>query len=648
MPQFIQNQIFFYATLVFVLFLPGYFFLWAAFGRQKRFNRLEEFIISFGLSILAVDFMMLFLNRIKIPLTRLSLMISITIFIGICYGIYKKFQAKNVGKTCREFDFSLRQTRLIILLLILTVFIKAAYLQYNTLPATIDLGHHMYWSKVISETGSIPNYEARDIIQTGDNYAISQPTSISDFIIGEHLIFSAINLISGIDFISYFPVITLYLINLLSVLALFLLALKFFDSQPQVKNIAILTLFFIGPLFAVAPPQAKYVGGGVIGNLIGNLLFPLAFYFYYRAFREKDRLFLAMALIFSMGLFYTHHLTGLLFLLVFALSLIAILIIHFREILSFLKAWIRIIFSPAVLAVIIFAVIFVFFIYTPNYLTNKAISTVVGGPAKIEHQGLPFSEFKFTVGEPRAALGIIGIVMFLLLLRLIYKEKNYGMIFLLAWIFFIILISLEPAWLGLSIPSARIANYGAYPLSIIAAFAVVKILNWTGTADQSFSIDNKLFLPAFILLAAFAVTSGFYDNSQYATRSTNAQKTIQTFSASRYLAEKSSADDQVLADHIYIASDSWIKLFFMRGYNFPFYRANLDRYSNGVDKQEQCTLWMISTPATSDSQKCYQDLGIDFVMVSKNFDSPQFDKSQDFSKIYSDGELNIYYRSASL
>ncbi|HEX7586114.1 MAG TPA: DUF1616 domain-containing protein [Patescibacteria group bacterium] len=648
MPQFIQNQIFFYATLVFVLFLPGYFFLWAAFGRQKRFNRLEEFIISFGLSILAVDFLMLFLNRIKIPLTRLSLMISITIFIGICYGIYKKFQTKNVGKTCREFDFSLRQTRLIILLLILTVFIKAAYLQYNTLPATTDLGHHMYWSKVISETGSIPNYEARDIVQSGGNYAISQPMPISDFIVGEHLIFSATNLISGIDFISYFPVIILYLINLMSVLALFLLALKLFEDHPQGKNIAILALFFLGPLFAVAPPQAKYVGGGVIGNLIGNLLLPLAFYFYYRAFKGKDRLSLAIALIFSMGLFYTHHLTGLLFLLAFALSLIAIIVVHFREMSLFLKTWMKIIFSPAVLAVLIFAVVFVFFVYTPTYLVNNAVSTIVGGLAKIEHQGLAFSEFKFTVGEPRVAIGIIGIIAFLLLLRPTYKTKNYGIIFLFAWTFFIMLISLEPAWLDLSIPSARIANYGAFPLSVIAAFAIVQILNWTKTANRLFLVNHKLFLPAFILLAAFAVTSGFYDNSQYSTRSVNAQKTIQTFNASRYLAKKSSAADQILTDHIYIASDSWIKLFFMRGYNFPLYRANLDRYSNGIDKQEQCTLWMISTPAAPDSQKCYNDLGIDFVMANKNFDGSQFDKSPDFSKIYSNGELNIYYRPTNL
>jgi hypothetical protein len=553
-----------------------------------------------------------------------------------------------VGETRQDFGFSSRQTHLILFLLVLTVFIKAAYLEYNTLPATTDLGHHMFWAKTISETGSIPNYEARDIIQAGGNYAISQPASISDFIIGEHLIFSAINLISGLDFISFFPVIVLHLINLMSILALFLLALKFFENRPEGKNIAILTLLFIGPLFAVAPPQAKYVGGGVIGNLIGNLLLPLTFYFYYRAFKEKDRLFLAVALIFSMGLFYTHHLTGLLFLLVFALSLIAIIVIHSREMSLFLKTWIKIIFSPAVLAVLIFAVMFAFFIYTPTYLTNNAVSTVVGGPAKIEHRGLPFSEFKFTVGEPRAAIGLFGIIMFLVLIRPIYKTKDYGIIFLSAWIFFILLISLEPAWLGLNIPSARIANYGVYPLSIIGAFAVVKILNWTRSRDNSFSIDRKLFLPAFVLLATFALTSGFYDNSQYADRSNDAQKTIQTFSASQYLAAKASADDNILTDHIYIAADSWIKLFFMRGYNFPFYRANLDRYANGIDKQEQCTLWMISTPGSSDSQKCYSDLGIDFVLVNKNFEGPQFDKSQDFSKIYSDGELNAYYRPANL
>jgi len=100
----------------------------------------------------------------------------------------------------------------------------------------------------------------------------------------------------------------------------------------------------------------------------------------------------------------------------------------------------------------------------------------------------------------------------------------------------------------------------------------------------------------------------------------------------------------MVKDHIYLAADSWMKLFFMRDYNFPVYRANLERYSNGIDRQEKCTLWMISNPATDDARKCFSDLSVRYVMVNEKIDAIQFDQSREFSKIYSNGEVGVYYR----
>lgn len=647
MLNFVFNQIIFYASLAVLFFLPGYFLLLAIFGKNGKLSLLERFVISSGLSIVAIDFLMLFLNCLKISLTRSSILLGVALFITICYAIYKLFRKENTGEENKVFNFSAQQVFLVILLIFLTIFIKTAYLKYNVMPATTDLGHHMYWAKTIVQNGNIPNYEMSDIVASGDNYSIGQPKPISDFIIGEHLPFAAISLVTGLNVISYFPVVFLYLINLLSILAIFIFALRLFEDHPQGKNIAILSLFFIGPLFAVAPPQAKYVAGGVIGNLIGNLLLPLSFYFFYRSLKERDTKMLFSGLVLAMGLFYTHHLTGLIFLLSLILILLAIIVLHFKEIKNIFYVWIKMIFSPPILAFCIFSAVFVLVVYTPTYLTNRAVSTVVGGPVKIEHQGLALGEFKFTVGELRAALGIIGLAIFLLLALKIFKRKSYSEIFLAAWVFLLILISLKPGWTGLSIPSARIANYSVYPLAIIAAFACVSMLNYLINKKDDYFVDRKLLLPVLILMAAFFITSGFYDNAQYAARSVDAQKTVQTFQASQYLASKTGAKDQIVADHIYIPADSWIKLFFMRGYNFPLYRANLDRYANGIDKQEQCTLQMISTPTSLDSQKCYHDLSIDYVMVDK-IDGPQFEKSTDFQKIYSDGEISIFYRPRSL
>lgn len=646
MLEFIYNQLLFYIALFLVLFLPGYFLLLAIFGKSGKFSSLEKFVLSFGLSIISVDFLMLFMSRVKILLTRFSILAGIFLFVLICYGIYKISRKNNDSENkieSKSYNFSKQRTALIILLLFLTVFIKTAYLKNNVLPSTTDLGHHMYWAKTITQTGTIPDYAMRDITSAGGNYAIGQPQPISDFIIGEHLIFSAINLISGLDFISYFPVVTLYLVNLMGILALFILALRFFEDYAQGENIAILTLFFIGPLFAVAPPQVKYAGGGVIGNIIGNLLLPLTFYFFYRAFKEKNNLMLLLALIFAMGLFYTHHLTGLLLLLIFVVIIFLVLAVNFGEIFSFFRSWLKIIFSARVISFFIFAAVFIFAVYTPAYLTNKAVETVTGGPKKIEHQGLAISEFKFTAGEPRAALGISGVILFLLLASRVYKRKNYREIFLFSWIFIIALITLKPGWLGLSIPSGRVANYAVYPLSIISAFALERIIAYSRKNKNLYFIDKKLFVSAGILLLVFTATSGFYDNMPYFARSADAQKTVQTFAAAEYLAQKTGADDQIVTDHVNVASDSWIKLFFMRDYNFPFYRANLDRYANNVDKQEFCTLWMISTPVSADSRKCFQDLGMDFVMIDKT-DVPQFIKDSSFWQVYNNGEINTFYR----
>jgi hypothetical protein len=645
MLHFILNQIFFYISLLIALFLPGYFFLLATFGKGGKLSCLERLIVSSGLSLIIVDFLMLFLNRVKVPITRFSILVSIAIFILICCAIYKIFRKNSKQTEDKLFVFSPKKLLLVALLIFLTFFIKATYLKDNVLPSTTDLGHHLYWSKVISETGQIPNYTMRDINQSADPYSVSQPKPISDFIIGEHLIFSAINLLSGVEYISYFPVVTLLLINILSILALFILALRLFEDFTQSQNIAILTLFFAGPIFAVAPPQAKYVGGGVIGNVLGNLLIPLIFYFFFRALKEKDKWMLFLALIFSMGIFYTHHLSGLLFLLAFVIIFIGILIIHFKEIGNFLKVWSKIIFSPLIISFLIFAAVFALMVYTPTYLTNRAVDTVVGGPTKIDHTGLTLGSFEFTVGEPKAALGIIGLLIFAILSLRIIRKKSYAELFLFAWVFFIMLISIKPTWSGLDIPSARVANYGAYPFALLAAFAISELIAYLKDGDtKKYFLNHGLWASSAIILATFIFASGFFDNSQYATRSSDAQKTIQTFAAAQYLSRKSNPTDQIVTDHIYIASDSFIKHFFMRDYNFPYYRANLTRYANNIDKQESCTLEMISTPDSTDSQKCYQDLGIDFTLINKKFDGAQFDKLANFSQVYTSSELNIYYR----
>jgi hypothetical protein len=307
-----------------------------------------------------------------------------------------------------------------LLLLFLTVFIKTSYLSTAIAPTATDFGHHLYWAKTIAETHQLTSYEG-----------------MPDFIIGEHTIFAGINILTNLSFFTGWPVVVLYLINLLGILTVFILTLRIFKN----KMIAILTLLFLGILFAVASPQAKYVSGGVMGNIFGNMLMPLAFYFYYRAFEflennsepknfgldksspyKINNIFLSLAIFTTLGLFYTHHLTSFIFLFIFLLLIPLFLIVNYKDIEIIARKSAKIIFSPYAIGVFILGLLFFFFIFTPTYVNTKAVDTAVGAATKSTRVGLTITNIKNTVGEPRLALGLLGFI----LLILSFRRKNFG------------------------------------------------------------------------------------------------------------------------------------------------------------------------------------------------------------------------------
>lgn len=645
----IYHQILLYFSMILILFLPGYFLLSAIEARKKLFSSLERLIISFGFSIIITDFLLIILGKSGILITKLSVLLTLATFFLSCISAkyllhtFRRPVENVINKNERGndglFRFSKHQTALIILILFLTVFIKTAYLTNSIFPTSTDLGHHMYWSKSIAETGELPVYEKSEITSENGIYQISKPQKIADFIIGEHLIFSAISLISGANFISFFPSLTLLLINIMSLLAIFILTLRLFKDHPQGKNIAVLTLFIIGPLYAVSSPQAKFVSGGVIGNILGNLFIPLVLYLYYRAFSGKKSVFLTLALFITAGLFYTHHLSSFIFIFIFAFSAIIFAILNIRQLPNYVKEWAKLIFSPSVIFFLIFASLFLIFIYAPNYLDKSAIDTAIGAPEKATRTGLTFTQLKFTSGEARMALGIIGVI----LLLLGKNRKTYQSSFILGWTIALLIMSLKPGWLFIDIPSNRIGNYISFPLAILAAYTFIWIFDQLKNGKSS-TLNPKLLYALFFILYTFLIVGGFYDNSQSLNAGSNSREAVQTFHASSYLAAATNEDDVILKDHNYITADSWIKLYFMRDYNYPFSRGFFKRYEDATKQREMCTLWMISTPNLEDGQKCYNETGVDFVMVDPQFDSAQFQKSKDFDQIYANNEINIYHR----
>ncbi|NTW27261.1 MAG: hypothetical protein HGA36_02985 [Candidatus Moranbacteria bacterium] len=642
--DFFSSQLAFYLAILIAGFIPGIFLILAT-RMYRQFSMLELFVLSFGSSIVVIDFLLILLGRSPFAITRFSVLATIAFFSAACFAIHKHYQRKSetkisILKQIPDSKISRHSTFLVITLLFLTIFIKTIYFQDAIFPTATDLGHHMYWTKSIAVTGQLPVYEKAEITTS---HQIAEPTPIADFIIGEHLFLAAIALISGAEFISAFPVLVLFLIHIMSVLAIFILARTFFKDSAHRNTISIVALFLIGPLFAIASPQAKFVSGGVIGNDIGNLLIPIIILLLLKAFAEKKSELLAYALFISLGLAYTHHLSTFVFIFLAFFALISYIALNIKTIKIDLRAWLKMLRSPAVPAIIAFAAIFIFLLYTPTYLNTKAIDTAVGAPSKATRTGLTFEQLKSTAGEARFAFAMIGIA----LLFLARNIKKYNQAFLIGWILSLTVMSLRPDWLFIDIPSNRVASYIVYPTAIVAAYMLVTIL----TAIKSAATKNKnhlspLFLLAtFLLLMSYVATSGLYDNAQSLNVSSSATDSIQTYAASQYLAKQITTEDVILKDHNYLSGDAWIKLFFMRDYNFPLSRGFFKRYEDETKVREQCTNFMISNPSTPAAQECFAGTRTNIIMIDPKIDSEQFRRSEKFWQVYSADAIGIFYKA---
>lgn len=625
--EFIQGQIIFYAALAFVLFLPGYALLLALFGKNKTFDVLERFILSFGLSIVLINFLLFAYDKIKLPITRLSIVAGVLVLVGACYYFFQKkpHAPKAVATSEKYFTFSQKQTALIFLLLVLAFLIRTTYLGRTISPNATDLGHHMYWAKEMVTSHTLPTYEG-----------------MPDFIIGEQTIFGTLAILTGASFFSAFPATVLYLIDLLGILTVFILILRVFKNS----NISILSLLFLGALYAVASPQAKFVSGGVVGNIFGNFLMPLTIYFLARAFAffaEKNtpapreaKIFLALGIFTTFGLFYTHHLTAFIFSFVMLFFLIAFVIFNFKNFREILLRVKELLLSPYVLTALIGGLIFFFLVFTPNYVNPSAVETAVGAPSKASREGLSLNTLKSSVGEVRFGLGLFG---FLVLSFFFWKKdrRQLGQLLLLAWFVVIFLISTVPGLFFINLPSDRIGNYLSYPLAILSAYGLF-------FAFQKIRSTTPLTKAAFLLLITFSLVSGLSDSAVAMPKQDDYAPLVETFHASQYLAERTTDQDIIIKDHNYIAGDSWMKLFFMRGYKYPQSRGFFKRYEDITKPREMCTLHMISTPNSSEALQCYAETGTNFAIINPKYDSAQFRKLTNFDQIYSNPGITIYYR----
>jgi len=646
----------FFLTTVVLFFLPGLFVLRMFLRNKSYVSALTSLTLSFALGLTFLNFILILMGHLGIPFSRTSLILGIagSVFLLTALSMLSRrwlsHPAQGDVDSRRSFDFSRKQTWLFVTLLVLTFLIKTVYLSHAVLPTSTDLGHHMYWSKLIAETKALPTYAKQEIVTTPDGtYEITAPEPIADFIIGEHLPFSAIHILSGLDFLSAFPVLFLFLINLLALLALVAVA-RFFGENlkgPNIlsrfftpQNIALGTLFFFGPLYTLASPQAKFVSGGVVGNTLGNLFIPLIILAYGRAFTEKRSDFLALGFFLTFSLAYIHHLSMLILLFILFASVVLFVFIHRDTLKKTLLSWWYLFARPKPLLVAVLACLFFFVVAMPTYIDTSAVGTAIGTPTKNTRTGLTWFQVTFSSGEARVALGV-ATLLFLALLR---TRTTYAGALLFGWGGILFIMTLFPHFLFIDIPSNRIGSYLSFPLGILASVTFIALLALCQGQQKQFFLPSSLIILLSFSVFFFSVGSGSYDNSQTLLPKSKALSLLQTFEASRYLKEHTGDEDVILKDHNYIVGDAWMKLFFLRDYSYPLSRGFFKRYEDNPNR-EQCTLLMISVPNTARGEKCYTETGTNFVVVNPHFDITPFEKSSSFARIYASDDIHIYART---
>lgn len=661
MEQFFTEQFLFLAVLFVILIIPGWFFLIALFP-HNQFAPLEKFVLSVPLSFSLLTLTIIVIDACTVSLTYTNILITLitlTVIPLITHSIIRKNDTSHVHNEI--FAFSKKQTFLIIILVIMTIAIKGLFLINTIFPTATDLGHHMFWVEKIVKEHSLPQYEKIEILTTeNDSHTLSEPQKIADFIVGEHILFAIVKTFTGQSTVSTFPSLILLVINIFTVLILFILSRRFFERYYYGVYVAILTLLFIGPLWTISGAGAKFVSGGVIGNVIGNLLIPTIFYFLYRAFVHKDARILIPALLTTTALIYTHHLSTLIFGYAFIFSIIAYVIVQknglhgYTRIFSLLRNY-----YIVPLLIIMIAVIFV--IHPPSYLDSTTIATSIGAPEKSSRTGISFTALMYTLGEARFIFGVIGFFILSLLLtsvrigRSTYTNKStnptniYAGAFLIGWCGALLGMTLFPHILQVNIISSRIATYCIFPLAILAGFSIVCLATFMFQhKNHTLKIPQVFFMLTYLTIFSYIFITGMHDNATSLNAAPKTNAALQTFHAGKYASEAFEnkimhGDFWMVKDHNYIVADTWIKVFFANDYSYPLSRSFFKRYETNPQR-ETCTLEMISTPDSPTARTCFNDLTVQAVLVDTDQDASQFTTNDQFERIYQNNDHSLFIK----
>lgn len=610
------------------------------------------YLFAPALGLFLLDALILTLGKLGVALTFPPIVLSFALVNILLWAIEKRFLKSSVNNLPLKVGAKTRRILfLFVLIWTLSVAIRTIYYMPDVLAQDTDLGHHMYWSQSLIKEENIPQYDTSEVI------------------VGEHLIFSVISILSGVNLLSAMPLIIISLFNLLTIFTLSFLALLVSGNRFTAIN----TLLLIGIYYAIDPPQARFVNGGVIGNTIGNyiilLIFALAVQFYSvwssrflsnlsekktKLINLSSPILLAIILLLA-GLFYTHHLSTFLLLISILFFLLLLLFLYplinrnwlrySKEVAIFIK---RIILTPQIIIGLLIVTALPALIYIPHYLSSSAISEVAREPLKDTHLGVPLSSLPGKIGWIKLMLAAIGIIYTLITLKKLIariKDKSKlnlasanGLLIITVWLLPLSILSFYPQIFYIDLPSRRVVNYLVFPLTILAAIGMTQAILEIRRRKLRYS---KIILGIFLLLVIIEGTTDFRSTFSWQNKF---QETVELYKASEYLAQKTDENSLMLKDHSSIAGDSWIKFFLLRGYDYFISRTYDYKYVNLDPRNlvDACPREMIIVPESSISSECYRQTRINYVILKPEGDEFLFWKAQNFNPVYLSDSIAVF------
>lgn len=633
-----------FLAIVFAFFIPGWLLLRILLGRI--FSWLEESLYAFAIGLTLINVLVLILDRVGLSLSFSVLSISLlAINTALTASFWHRQKSRmKAQETPQNVALSSNTWKVLLVMLVLTLGIKAYYLIPTGLPTATDMGHHMYWSHFITEKEFIPPYQKIEVLTDPitSETSLSTPNPIADFIIGEHIPFALIAKLTGLSLISSFPTLFLFLINILSLLAMLALTMRIGQTvwnERERPLFIIGTFLFLGPLFTLASPQAKFISGGVVGNLFGNFFIPLILLALYLGLREKRAGLVALSILLTSTLAYTHHLSTLVlgFLLIGIAAIACIMV--WRDFLTTLKVWCFTVLKPSIGIVLGGIFLFLALVAVPSYLDREAIDSAIGSPVKTTRTGLTFFQVSNSLGITKAALALAGFILLIIGWRRFEKRDPLSFALLIGWSAMLTIMATKPHWLFLDIPSNRVGSYIIYPAALLAGFAFMTFF------AALTNVKGRIWTTLYgLVLIMVIIANGVFENGASLALQSKHIEAQEEFAASKYLSEHMTQEDIVLKDHNYLITDSWMKLFFLRDYGYPLSRGLFTRYSETGNRRERCTLVMIASPNGEEARKCFDSTGTNYIVVNPTYDAVQFEKSGNFSKVYSSEHVVVFKR----